>query len=131
LLNALKQIYFEQFEGIVEVDETYFLYSEKGKRGITGRKPRKCGGKSKHRGISKEQVCVLAARDRTKSTVAKVTCMGRVIKSKVDKVIDSKLHSDNVLVTDAWRAYKTYAKGKGLEHYRIKFDDGKHVIKGI
>jgi hypothetical protein len=73
----------------------------------------------------------LVVRDRTKATVAKVTCMGRVVKSKVDKVIGSKLHSDNVLVTDAWRAYKTYAKEKGLEHYRIKSNDGTHVIKGI
>jgi hypothetical protein len=118
---------FEQFEGIVEVYETYFLYSEKGKRGITGRKPRKRRG----RGISKEQVCVMVARDRTKATIAKVTCMGCVIKSKVYKVIDSKLRSENVLVTDAWRAYKTYAKEKGLEHYRIKSDKGTHVIKGI
>lgn len=28
---------FNAFLGIVEMDETYFLYSEKGKRGITGR----------------------------------------------------------------------------------------------
>ena len=60
---------FEQFEGIVEIDETYFLYFEKGKRGITDRKPLKRGGKSKHRGISHEQVCVLVARDRTKATI--------------------------------------------------------------
>jgi hypothetical protein len=57
---------FEHFEGIVEVDESYFLYSEKGKRGISERKPRKRGGKSMHRGIGYEQVCVLVARDRTK-----------------------------------------------------------------
>jgi transposase-like protein len=131
LLNALKQVDFQQFEGIVEVDETYFLYSEKGKRGIAGRKPRKRGGKSKHRGISHEQVCVLVARDRVKSTVSKVTCMGRIVKTQVDKTIGSKLHPDNVLVTDAWRAYMTYAKEKGLEHYRIKSDNGKYVIKGI
>lgn len=52
LLSALKQMDFEQFEGIVEVDETYFLYSQKGQRCISERKPRKRGGKSKHRGIS-------------------------------------------------------------------------------
>lgn len=34
LLTALKQIDFDHFDGIVEVDETYFLYSQKGKRGI-------------------------------------------------------------------------------------------------
>jgi hypothetical protein len=38
LLNALKQMDFEHFEGIVEMDETYFLYSQKGQRGITDRK---------------------------------------------------------------------------------------------
>jgi hypothetical protein len=71
------------------------------------------------------------ASDRTKATIAKVTWVGRVVKSKVDKVIVSKLRSENILVTDAWRAYKTYAKEKGLQHYRIKSDDGTHVIKGI
>ena len=84
LLNALKQMDFEHFEGIVEIDETYFLYSQKGQRGITDRKPRKRGGKSKHRGISHEQVCVLVARDRTKATVSKVACMGRIVKPKVE-----------------------------------------------
>lgn len=57
--------------------------------------------------------------------------MGRIVKSKVENIIGYKLSSDNVLVTDAWRAYKTYAKEKGLEHYRIKSDDGKYVIKGL
>lgn len=131
LLSALKQMDFDHFEGIVEVDDTYFLYSQKGQRGITERKPRKRGGKSKHRGISHEQVCVLVARDRTKATVSKVSCMGRIVKTKIETIIGTKLSSDNVLVTDAWRAYKTYAKEKGLKHYRIKSDDGKHVIKGL
>ena len=78
LLNTLKQLDFEQFQGIVEVDETYFLYSysQKGQRGIIDGMPRKRGGKSKHRGISHEQVCVLVARDRTKATVTKVTLRG-------------------------------------------------------
>ena len=127
LLSALKQMDFEQFEGIVDVDETYFLYSEKGKRGISDRKPRKRGGKSKRRGISHEQFYVLVARDRTKATVSKVACMGRVVKTKVDNMME--ISSDNVLVTDAWRAYKTYAKEKGIEHR--KSNDGKHVIKGL
>lgn len=133
LLNALKQMDFKHFDGIVEIDETYFLYSQKGQRGsgITERKPCKRGGKSKHRGISHEQVCVLVARDRTKATVSKVACMGRIVKTKVDTLIGSKLSNENALVTDAWRAYKTYAKEKGLEHYRIKSGGGKHVIKGL
>lgn len=57
--------------------------------------------------------------------------MGHVVKTKVDGMIGSKLTPNNVFVTDAWRAYKTYADEKGIEHYRIKSNDGKHVIKGV
>lgn len=67
---------FDQFEGIEEMDETYFLYSEKGKRKVEDRKARKRGGSSSQRGISKEQVCVLVARDRQKVTYSKVVYQG-------------------------------------------------------
>jgi transposase-like protein len=131
ILSALNQLSISQFEGIVEVDETYMLYSEKGKRHIENRKSRKRGGVSKFRGISHEQVCVLVARDREKNTVAKVSCMGRILKSQVDKTIGHMVSNENILCTDAWRAYMTYAKEKNIQHYRIKSDGKSHVIKGI
>jgi len=43
ILSALNQLSVGHFEGIVEVDETYMLYSEKGQKHITTRKPRKRG----------------------------------------------------------------------------------------
>ncbi|WP_413473706.1 IS1595 family transposase [Streptococcus parauberis] len=130
LLSAIKQMDFEQFEGIVEMDETYFLYSEKGKRKIDGRKARKRGGSSSQRGISKEQVCVLVARDRQKATYSKVVGQGRIVKSRLEEAIGTKLSPTNVLCTDAWRAFMTYAKEKGLEHYRFK-SDGKERVRGV
>jgi transposase-like protein len=78
ILAALKQIPTEAFQGIVEMDETYFLFSEKGKRNIADRKPRKRGGKAKYRGISNDQVCVLVARDRQKMTYSGVLGRGRI-----------------------------------------------------
>ena len=131
LLSALKQANIKPFDGIVEMDETYFLYSEKGKKHISDRKSRHRGGVSKFRGISHEQVCVLVARDRNKNTVSKVTCMGRILKTQVDKTIGDYLSSQNILCTDSWRAYKSYAEEKGMQHYRIKSDGKTHVIKGI
>nr|WP_318246272.1 IS1595 family transposase [Bacillus sp. PS06] len=62
---------------------------------------------------------------------SKATIYTKTAKTKVEKMIGSKLTLNNVLVTDAWRAYKTYAKEKGLEHYRIKSNDRKHVTKGL
>lgn len=87
------------FEGIVEIDETYFLYSEKGQRKIKGRKPRKRGGSAKKRGISNEQVCVLAARDRDKTTVSQILGMGRLTKDQLKNAI---VHLKHMLLKREW-----------------------------
>jgi IS1 family transposase len=107
------------------MDETYFLYLEKGKRKLKGRKARKCGDSS-----SQRAVCVLVARDRQKVTYSKVIGQGRIIKTRLDEAIGSKLSPINVLCTDAWRAFIAYAKEKGLEHYRFK-SDCKERVRGV
>lgn len=130
ILSALEQMDFEKFAGIVEIDETYFLYSEKGKRGIQGRKPRKRGGSSQFRGISHEQVCVLVARDREKATFSRIIGQGRIVKKRLDQAIGTKLSSKNVLCTDAWRAFKSYAEEKGMGHYAFK-SNSKNRVRGL
>src|SRR5699024_4460829 len=89
------------------------------------RESRKRGGAAKKRGISNEQVCVLVARDRDKITFSKTSGMGRLTKA-----IGHKLSKDNVLCTDAWRAFKTYANEKGMEIYQFK-SDGKIRTSGL
>ena len=61
----------EVLKGIVEADETYVLESRKGARGLE-RKARRRGGKAKKRGLSREQVPVLMAADRSGTTVSAV-----------------------------------------------------------
>ena len=61
----------EVFKGIVEADETYVLESRKGARKL-GRKARRRGGKAKKRGLSREQVPVLMAADRSGTTFSAV-----------------------------------------------------------
>ncbi|WP_188205928.1 IS1595 family transposase [Alkalibacillus aidingensis] len=130
LLTSLKQIEVSTFQGIIEMDETYFLYSEKGKKNIKGRKSRKRGGSAKKRGISKEQVCVLVARDRDKLTFSRTLGMGRLTKEQLYDAIGQKISKENILCTDAWRAFKTYATEKGMEIYQFK-SDGKIRTKGF
>lgn len=128
LLTALTESGIEAFNGIVEMDETFFLRSEKGEKNLKNRKPRKRGGVSTLRGISHEQVCVLVARDRNKTTLSKVSCLGHASMNSVDKVVGSLLSPSNILCTDAWRAYCKFARAKGMEHYSLK---DRHVFKGI
>ena len=62
--------------GVAEMDETYFLESYKGRK-VVGRAPRKRGGRAAKRGLSREQIPVLVARDRSGVTTDYVLADGR------------------------------------------------------
>lgn len=68
ILNALGSLGFNQLQGIVESDETFFRESLKG-REVTKRKPKKRGEKDKKRGISNSKI-VVVAQDRNDNMVA-------------------------------------------------------------
>ena len=63
ILASLSDTDKDNFTGITESDETFFLNSEKG-RTIAHRVSRKRGGLSKARGISDDQVAVIVTQDR-------------------------------------------------------------------
>ena len=50
-MNALSSVGFEQLQGIVESDETFFKESMKGKQKVTHREANERGGKVQKRGI--------------------------------------------------------------------------------
>ena len=111
ILNALKQVDNPKLTGIVEADETYFRLSFKGKSGMRFR------GKKK-RGISKQQVCVLTAIDRSsvKNTLLQSTCLGRPTAKQVGTVLGPHIAIGALLVTDQHNAYPGFAKSAGLAH---------------
>ena len=116
LLKALQQLDLVPFEGIIEADETFFLFSEKGRRDIAGRAPRKRGGVASKRGLSHEQVCVLVAFDRDKDrTISKVACTGMISKASIDRVIGSLVTKHTVLCAEAGYGYRPYSKGKNIQ----------------
>jgi transposase-like protein len=67
-LSALNLDKPRQLSGIVEAGETFILESFKGRRGDLPRPARKRGGKAAKRGLSAEQVPVIAARDGSGAT---------------------------------------------------------------
>ena len=87
----------EVLKGIVEADETYVLESRKGARGL-GRKARRRGGKAKKRGLSREQVPVLMAADRSGTTVSAV--LPRVDAAALAAALDPVVAKDALLVSD-------------------------------
>ena len=130
ILHALSQIKTQPLEGIVEVDETYVLYSEKGKRKLP-RKARKRGGVAKKRGISNEQVCVLVARDRMKHTVVEVATFGRLSAATLDQLLTPRLQPGVTLCTDEEPTFRKYAREKKLSHEKVNPGKKRYVTKEI
>ena len=99
--------------GIVEVDETYVLESQKGNRKLN-RKVRRRGGKASKRGLSNGQVPILVAVDRSGTTTCSV--LPSVTADNVQAVLEPKIDDDILLVTDGNNVYSPCAKSLGIKH---------------
>jgi transposase-like protein/IS1 family transposase len=120
----------EKLHGIAEADEMYLLESEKGSRDIT-RTPRKRGGAASQRGTSKEQVCVLVARDRTGQTLNFVTGRGPVSKAQLRQCLLPALDKDVLLVTDSNSVYRYFARDVDISYESINLRAKRRVRGAI
>jgi transposase-like protein len=94
--------------GIVEADETFILESFKGKRSGMPRPSRKRGGKAKKRGLSKEQIPVLIARDRNGVTTDAV--LPKLDRACVTSALEGVVTADNQLCCDGGKAIIGFAR---------------------
>ena len=102
-----------KLKGIVEVDETYVLTSRKGARKLD-RKPRKRGGVAQKRGLSKEQVPILVATDRSGTTVSAV--LPDTTAATIRPHLETAIEPDALLVTDGAPFFPPCAQALGLTH---------------
>jgi len=131
LCDSLKGIMDKvTMSGIVEADETYFRVSYKGnskafKNGLAGRNKRKRGTsvfhKGRKRGLSKEQVCVPCAINRTGLSVSKISGLGKGSYNGIKAVIGSHIKAGSILCADGASAYDSLAADKGLERADASF----------
>jgi transposase-like protein len=100
--------------GVAEIDETYVLESFKGQKvkrqKLAGRAPRKRGGHAAKRGLSKEQISVLVARDRSGATTDFVLADSR--KAPVKSILQPLLPPDDL----------------GLEHHAVITSKGVYAV---
>lgn len=113
--------------GIVEVDETFFLRSQKGSRRIAGRAPRKRGGSAKKRGLSDEQVPVLIVRDRASATS---DCVLPDLKgATIAAVLGPIVAPDCILVSDGagGGSYRAFADTHDILHVGLSARAGERT----
>ncbi|MBQ5942601.1 IS1595 family transposase [Massilia sp. AB1] len=116
----------QHLNGIAEADELFLLESQKGSRQLDRPARRRGGGASK-RGILREHVCILVARDRTGRTHDFVTGRGAVTTPQPHRHLLPVLDLDVLLVTDAHAAYRAFAREAGISHECVNLRAGERV----
>lgn len=111
MLDAQKNAEGQGLKGIGEVDETFFRKSFKGARQLP-REPKKRGEKASKRGLSKEQIPVLIARDRSGSHVDAV--LSDRSRKAVKKALKGRIAADTVLCTESDPAIIAFARDEGI-----------------
>ena len=132
ILDVLKTLAEEvHLDGIVEADETFFPLSYKGnhKTFKLPRPARTHGLKANKRGLSKEQVCVPCAINRSGQSIAKVSNLARIKENGLQAVYGGRIAPGTNIVTDSASAYRKFATSNGLTLHQLK--SGKRVINGI
>ena len=129
-LSSFKMVSPDHFSGIVESDDLFFLHSEKGSKKLS-RLPRKRGSSAFKRGVSEEQVAVIASCDRSGNKDFKVATRGRISKKDIARVLKGKVEKAEVLCTDSHRSYTAFAKSLKLEHKKFNASKGQRVVEKI
>ncbi len=110
----------KKFSGITEMDDLWFLYSQKGREGL--KYSRKRGG-SKRKGDNYFQVKMLLTMDRKQSTDLSVVRIGRLKSSDITRKVGGKLYSTSTLVSDKHGSISAFAKRNKIKHINFKSSD--------
>ena len=130
LLTSFSSVSVEEFQGIVESDDLFFAFSEKGNRNLD-RKPKKRGEKASKAGVSNEKVAVIATCDRSGNKDFKVATRGRISKKDLEKALDGKLDKAEVLCSDSHRSYGAFAKASAVEHKKFNASKGQRAVDKV
>jgi transposase-like protein len=126
-LNAAQSNRPSIVTGIVEADETFILKSAKGSRTLSGRAPRKRGGKAKKPGLSTdEHDAILIIRDRHAATTDHI--LPDLEGSTFTRLLEPVVAADAVLVSDGRAAYGQFARAARIHHLTIVASAGEHAV---
>lgn len=121
ILSGLK-ITTEEFKGITEIDDIWFLYSQKGRKGL---KYSRIRGGSHRQGDNKFQVKLLITADRQNEKDMSVLKIGRISKADIQRKVGGKFNESCTLVSDKHLSIAAFAKSEGIRHKR--FTSSKHT----
>ncbi len=130
LLTSFGSVSVKEFQGIVESDDLFFSYSEKGHRNLD-RPAKKRGEKASKAGISNEKVAVIATCDRSGNKDFKVATKGRISKKDLDSILKGRLDKAEVLCSDSHRSYTAFTKDNQIVHKKFNASKGQRTVDKV
>jgi len=130
ILSSLENLDKDVFSGITESDETFFRYSEKGKKNLSG-KGKKRGRQSKGKGNISDKVTVVATSDRAGQHGLNVVTMGRLCKNDITRSIGGRISEKTILCSDSHLSYRGFAIDNSIEHHTVKPKSGVYIKEGV
>ncbi|MCE9945813.1 IS1595-like element ISAeme10 family transposase [Aeromonas rivipollensis] len=124
-LKAMASHQAAREEGIVEVDETFFLESFKGQRGLP-RPARHRGGKGRTRGTGSDYIPVMVVQDRAGHHAD--FQLEKMNAETVIAVLTPLVSSDAVLCSDGAGVYASFSKAQGVTHQVVRNRQGERVV---
>ncbi|MGL4762255.1 MAG: IS1595 family transposase [Sarcina sp.] len=130
ILDGIKKFLGDgDVEGIVECDDTFFRENFKGKHTENSifqmpRKSYKRGVKSdpnvtakekKKRGLSKDQITVMVALDRSGNIISEPIGRGKISASAIGRLFKNKIDNNAIACTDSCKSFKKFARESDLE----------------
>lgn len=114
-------------QGIVEVDETFFLQSFKGQRHLP-RPARRRGGAGATRGTGPDQIPVMVVRDREGHTAD--FPLVKLDADHVTTALQSLVDPEAVLCSDGASVYAAFAHRCGITHQIVRNRPGQRIRSG-
>lgn len=109
-LSAFNELYTKEFKGVVETDDTYFRFNQKGSRN-----PIDLGRKL--RGISNQKVSVMVTADRYKSIDLTIIKFGKVTTDALrNKLNLDRFNKSNIVYSDKAKAIENLFTELEIQH---------------
>jgi len=101
------------YNGITEIDDIWFRYSQKGRKGLKyGRKR----GRSSHRGDNGYQTKLLITKEREGALDMSVVTIGRLSEQDISGKLGGKFGDDAVIMSDSHPSIKKFSNTENVKH---------------
>lgn len=117
ILSGLSDVESDHFTGIVEADEMYLMFSEKGKRRL--KRPGRKRGNAGNKTLRENKFGVLVTTDRSGNKMARAVGKGTMKKEELNEALGGKVDKSAILCTDSYKGYKGLAEREGFKHVAV------------